>query len=141
MGASRAANRNMGTLAQKLSQVPGVGLVTVGGSQNPSIRIQLNPAQLAAMNLDFETVRLALANLTVVQPTGLLYGGQQAVALQTNDQLMTAQGFDDAIVAYRSGRPIRIRDMEVDGSPAKHGISIAGQPLSQIRREVNDSDA
>ncbi len=52
------------------------------------------------MNLDFETVRLALANLTVVQPTGLLYGGQQAVALQTNDQLMTAQGFDDAIVAY-----------------------------------------
>ena len=98
-------------LAQKLSQVPGVGLVTVGGEQNPSIRIQLNPAQLAAMNLDFETVRLALANLTVVQPTGLLYGGQQAVALQTNDQLMTAQGFDDAIVAYRNGAPIRIRDI------------------------------
>ena len=53
------------------------------------------------MNLDFETVRLALAN--VVQPTGLLYGGQQAVALQTNDQLMTAQGFDDAIVAIAAG--------------------------------------
>jgi HAE1 family hydrophobic/amphiphilic exporter-1 len=98
-------------LAQKLSQVPGVGLVTVGGEQNPSIRIQLNPAQLAAMNLDFETVRLALASLTVVQPTGLLYGGQQAVALRTNDQLMTAQGFDDAIVAYRNGAPIRIRDI------------------------------
>jgi len=98
-------------LAQKLSQVPGVGLVTVGGSQNPSIRIQLNPAQLAAMNLDFETVRLALANLTVLQPTGLLYGGQQAVALQTNDQLMTAETFDDAIVAYRSGGPVRIRDI------------------------------
>src|SRR5208282_1141917 len=78
---------------------------------SPSIRIQLNPAQLAAIDLDFETVRLALANLTVVQPTGLLYGGQQAVALQTNDQLMTAQGFDDAIVAYRSGAPIRIRDI------------------------------
>src|SRR5258707_10593120 len=63
------------------------------------------------MNLDFETVRLALANLTVVQPTGLLYGGQQAVGLQTNDQLMTAQGFDDAIVAFRNGAPIRIRDI------------------------------
>jgi hypothetical protein len=49
---------------------------------------------------------------------------------------MTAQGLDDAIVAYRSGGPIRIRDIEVEGSPAKHGISIAGQPLSQIRREV-----
>ena len=98
-------------LAQKLSQVSGVGLVTVGGNLSPSIRIQLNPAQLAAMNFDFETVRLALANLTVVQPTGLLYGGQQAVALQTNDQLMTAQGFDDAIVAFRNGAPIRIRDI------------------------------
>jgi hydrophobe/amphiphile efflux-1 (HAE1) family protein len=98
-------------LAQKLSQVPGVGLVTVGGEQDPAIRIQLNPAQLAAMDLDFETVRTALANLTVVQPTGLLYGSQQAVALQTNDQLMTAEGFDDAIVAYRNGAPIRIRDI------------------------------
>jgi hydrophobe/amphiphile efflux-1 (HAE1) family protein len=98
-------------LAQKLSQVPGIGLVTVGGNQSPAIRIQLNPSQLAAMNLDFETVRLALANLTVVQPTGLLYGGQQAVALQTNDQLMTPQGFDDAIVVYRNGGPIRIRDI------------------------------
>src|SRR6202041_3283331 len=98
-------------LAQKVSQVSGVGLVTVGGNLSPSIRIQLNPAQLAAMNLDFETVRLALANLTVLQPTGLLYGGQQAVALQTNDQLMTAQGFDVAIVAYRNGSPIRIRDI------------------------------
>jgi HAE1 family hydrophobic/amphiphilic exporter-1 len=98
-------------LAQKVSQIPGVGLVTVAGEQNPAIRIQLNPAQLAAMNLDFETVRLALANLTVVQPTGLLYGTQQAVALHTSDQLMTAQGFDDAIVAYRNGGPIRIRDI------------------------------
>jgi hydrophobe/amphiphile efflux-1 (HAE1) family protein len=98
-------------LAQKLSQVPGVGLVTVGGEQDPAIRIQLNPAQLAAMDLDFETVRTALANLTVVQPTGLLYGSQQAVALQTNDQLMTPQGFDDAIVAYRNGAPVRIRDI------------------------------
>jgi HAE1 family hydrophobic/amphiphilic exporter-1 len=99
------------TLAQKVSQIPGVGLVTVGGEQNPSIRIQLNPAQLAAMDLDFEAVRTALANLTVVQPKGLLYGTQQAVALQTNDQLMTAPGFDDAIVAYRSGAPIRIGDI------------------------------
>ena len=98
-------------LAQKVSQVPGVGLVTVGGNLSPAIRIELNPAQLAAMNFDFETVRTALANLTVVQPTGLLYGSQQAAALQTNDQLMTVEGFDDAIVAYRGGAPIRIRDI------------------------------
>jgi hydrophobe/amphiphile efflux-1 (HAE1) family protein len=98
-------------LAQKISQIPGIGLVTVGGNLSPSIRIQLNPAQLSAMNLDFETVRTALANLTVVQPTGLLYGNQQAATLRTNDQLTTAQGFEDAIVAYRGGAPIRIRDI------------------------------
>src|SRR5260370_15079274 len=77
-------------LAQKVSQISGVGLVTVGGNLSPSIRIQLNPAQLAAMNLDFETVRLALANLTVVQPTGLLYDGPQAVTLQTSVHTSTA---------------------------------------------------
>ena len=107
----RVSDYAYSVLAQKLSQVPGVGLVTVGGNESPAIRIQLNPAQLAAMNLDFETVRLALASLTVVQPTGLLYGGQQAVALQTNDQLLTTQGYDDAIIAYRNGGPIRIRDI------------------------------
>ena len=98
-------------MAQKISQVPGVGLVGVGGLQSPAIRIQVNPAQLAAENLDFETVRTALANLTVLQPKGQLYGSQQAVALQSNDQLMTAAGFEDAIVAYRDGAPIRVRDI------------------------------
>jgi hydrophobe/amphiphile efflux-1 (HAE1) family protein len=136
-------------LAQKLSQVSGVGLVTVGGEQNPSIRIQLNPAQLANMDLDFETVRLALANLTVVQPTGLLYGGQQAVALQTNDQLMTAEGYDDAIVAYRSGAPIRIRDIGraikapqdttlggwLDGKPAIV-LAVFGEPGANVMSTV-----
>ncbi|WP_375459278.1 efflux RND transporter permease subunit [uncultured Enterovirga sp.] len=98
-------------LAQKISQIPGVGTVGVGGLQSPAIRVQVNPAQLAALNLDFETVRAALANLTVLQPKGQLYGRQQATALQTNDQLMTAAGFEDAIVAYRNGAPIRVRDI------------------------------
>ena len=98
-------------LAQKISQMPGVGLVGVGGLQSPSIHIQLNPAQLAAENLDLEEVRAALTNATVNQPKGQLYGTQQAFALQTNDQLMTAQGFEDMILAYRNGAPIRVRDV------------------------------
>ena len=98
-------------VAQKLSQIPGVGIVGVGGLQSPSIRIQVNPAKIAAQTLDFETVRNALANLTVLQPKGQLYGGQQSVALQSNDQLTTAAGFEDAIVAYRDGAPIRVRDI------------------------------
>ena len=98
-------------LAQKISQLPGVGLVGIGGVQSPAIRVQVNPAQLAAANLDFEDVRAALTNASVNQPKGLLYGDQQAFSLQTNDQMKTAEGFADTIVAYRNGAPIRVRDI------------------------------
>src|SRR6516225_2536695 len=103
-------------LAQKISQMPGVGEVDVGGQQNPAIRVQVNPAQLAAEGLDLEAVRTALSTATVNQAKGTLYGGQQALTLQTNDQLMTAQGFNNYILAYRSGlhpggAPIRVRDV------------------------------
>src|SRR5438132_2458498 len=90
-------------LAQKISQMPGVGLVGIGGEQNPAIRVQVNPALLAAVGLDLEAVRMALATATVDQPKGTLYGSTQAFALQTNDQLMTAQGFNDYILANRPG--------------------------------------
>jgi len=90
-------------LAQKISQMPGVGLVGIGGEQNPAIRVQVNPALLAAVGLDLEAVRTALATATVDQPKGTLYGSAQAFALQTNDQLMTAQGFNDYILANRPG--------------------------------------
>jgi HAE1 family hydrophobic/amphiphilic exporter-1 len=98
-------------LAQKLAQLPGVGLVSVGGLQNPAIRVQVNPAQLAAQGLDLETVRASLANSTVNQPKGTLYGRQHAVSLLTNDQLTTATGFNEYILAYRNGAPIRVRDI------------------------------
>jgi hydrophobe/amphiphile efflux-1 (HAE1) family protein len=98
-------------LVQKLSQIQGVGLVSVGGEQNPSIRIQVNPALLAAEGLDLESVRTALANSTVNQPKGNLYGGQNAFSLLTNDQLTTAKGFNDYIIAYRNGAPVRVRDV------------------------------
>src|ERR1700740_964634 len=83
--------------------MPGVGLVTIGGQQNPAIRVQVNPVLLAAMGLDLEAVRRALATATVDQPKGTLYGANQAFALQTNDQLMTAEGFNDYILANRPG--------------------------------------
>ena len=98
-------------LVQKLSQMPGVGLVSLGGEQDPAIRVQVNPAQLAAAGLDLESVRTALANSTVNQPKGTLYGGQHAFSLLTNDQLTTASGFDDYILAYRNGATIRVRDV------------------------------
>jgi HAE1 family hydrophobic/amphiphilic exporter-1 len=90
-------------LVQKISQMPGVGLVTIGGEQNPAIRVQVNPALLAGVGLDLEAVRTALSTATVDQPKGTLYGNTQAFALQTNDQLMTAQGFNNYILANRPG--------------------------------------
>src|SRR6201982_1883462 len=90
-------------LAQKIAQMPGVGLVGIGGEQNPAIRVQVHPAQLAGVGLDLEAVRTALSTATVDQPKGTLYGNTQAFALQTNDQLMTAQGFNDYILANRPG--------------------------------------
>ena len=87
-------------LAQKLSQMPGVGLVGVGGLQNPAIRVQVNPAQLAALGLDLESVRAALSVSTVSQPKGTLYGGEHAFSLRTNDQLMTASGFDNYPILF-----------------------------------------
>lgn len=99
------------TLVQKISQVQGVGTVGVGGLQNPSIRIQVNPLLLANENLDLEDVRTALTSSTVDQPKGQLYGALTAYSLQTNDQLMSAAGFESTIVAYRDGAAIRVRDI------------------------------
>src|SRR6201995_5937351 len=98
-------------LAQKLSQMPGVALVTIGGMQKPSIRVQVNPAKLAAAGLDLEQLRTALGNLTVDQPKGALYGNEQSYTLATNDQVLTTQGYDDLIIAYRNGAPVRLRDV------------------------------
>ena len=77
-------------LEQKLSQVPGVGLVSIGGMQHPAVRVQFNPAQLAANGLDLEDVRTALTNVSVDQPKGSLYGATRSNTLQTDDQILNA---------------------------------------------------
>jgi hydrophobe/amphiphile efflux-1 (HAE1) family protein len=98
-------------LEQKLSQVPGVGLVTIGGEQHPAIRIRFNPAQLAADGLDMEDVRSALTNVSVDQPKGNLYGPSQSNTLQTDDQILSPTDWNNQIIAYRNGGPIRVRDV------------------------------
>jgi hydrophobe/amphiphile efflux-1 (HAE1) family protein len=98
-------------LEQKLSQVPGVGLVTVGGEQHPAIRVQLNPAQLAANGLDLEDVRTALTNVSVDHPKGNLYGPTGTSTLQTNDQLLSPKDWNNQIIAYRNGGPIRVSNV------------------------------
>ncbi len=98
-------------LAQKLSQVPGVGLVSIGGEQNPAIRLQLDPALLAANGLDMADVQTALTSVSVDQPKGSLYGKIRSYTLQTNDQPLTPGARKNQIIAYRNGGPIRVSDV------------------------------
>ena len=98
-------------LAQKLSQVPGVGLIAIGGGQHPAIRLQIDPVKLAAAGLDLEQVRSALTNISVDQPKGTLYGNTRSYALQTNDQLLNPTDWNNQIIAYRNGGSIRVSDV------------------------------
>jgi HAE1 family hydrophobic/amphiphilic exporter-1 len=98
-------------LAQQISQVSGVGLVTIGGEQKPSIRIQLDPAKLVAKNLSLEEVRSQLSINTVNMPKGNIEGEVRSYTIYANDQLTLAESWNDVIVAYRNGAPLRVRDI------------------------------
>ncbi len=99
------------TLAQKISQLPGVGLVSISGGQKPAIRIQANPTTLASYNLSLEDLRSALAAANVNQAKGNFDGIRQGFTIDANDQVLTSAGYRPLIVAYRNGAPVRISDV------------------------------
>jgi hydrophobe/amphiphile efflux-1 (HAE1) family protein len=98
-------------LAQRLSQITGVSQVSVGGQQKPAIRVQIDPAKLAYMGLTMEDVRSVLATATVNEPKGSIDGPVTSYTVMADDQLTTAAPYDNIVVAYRNGAPIRIRDI------------------------------
>ncbi|HMG86972.1 MAG TPA: multidrug efflux RND transporter permease subunit [Terracidiphilus sp.] len=98
-------------LAQKISQVTGVGLVSIAGGQKPSVRVQANPAQLAAYNLSLEDLRTALAAANVDQAKGTLNGSRLSYTINDNDQLISSADYLPVIVAYRNGAPVRTSDV------------------------------
>jgi multidrug efflux pump len=98
-------------LAQKISQVSGVGLVTINGGQKPAVRVQIDPQSLAGAGLTLEDVRAAVVAANVNQPKGNLDGPRQDYTLATNDQLDHAAGFGTQVIAYKNGAPIRIADV------------------------------
>jgi multidrug efflux pump len=98
-------------LAQKISQVTGVGMVSIAGGQKPSVRIQANPAQLAAYNLSLEDLRTAVAASNVDQAKGTLNGNRQSYTIGANDQLLTSADYLPVIVAYRNGAAVRASDV------------------------------
>jgi hydrophobe/amphiphile efflux-1 (HAE1) family protein len=104
-------------IAQKISQIQGVGQVTVGGGQQPSVRVQADPQLLAGVGLSLEDVRAALARSTVNQPKGSISGSSQTRTIADNDQLFKADEFKNLVVTYQNGAAVRLGDVAtvVDG--------------------------
>jgi hydrophobe/amphiphile efflux-1 (HAE1) family protein len=96
-------------LAQQIAQVPGVAQVSIGGEQRPAIRIQVDPAKLAASGLTLEEVRTALVATTTNAAKGALTGSKTSFTIVANDQLTEAPQYDDVVLAYRNAGPIRVR--------------------------------
>ena len=98
-------------LAQKISQLPGVGLVSISGGQKPAVRIQANPTALAAYGLGLEDLRVAIAQANVNQAKGNFDGTDRAYTIGANDQLLSSDDYRPIVVAYRKGAPVRISDV------------------------------
>ncbi len=99
------------TLAQKISQLTGVGLVSISGGQRPAVRIQANPTALASYGLSLEDLRTALSQANVDQAKGTFDGAHQAYTIGANDQLISSDSYRPVIVAYRNGAPVRLTDV------------------------------
>jgi multidrug efflux pump len=127
-------------IAQKLSQVQGVGLVSIAGNVRPAVRIQVNPAQLANLGLTMEDVRSALTEANVNAPKGTLNGKTQSYSIGTNDQLSDAEEYKSTIIAYKNAAPVRLSDVAnvIDGVENDQLAAWAnGKPavLLDIRRQ------
>ena len=132
-------------LAQKISQLPGVGLVSISGGQKPAVRVQANPTALASYQLSLEDVRAALAAANVDQAKGVIDGPRQSFTIGDNDQLLSSSQYNGVIVAYRNGAPVRLSDVAtaidaaenvkqaawVNTTPAVH-LNIQRQPGANI---------
>jgi multidrug efflux pump len=128
------------TLAQKISQLTGVGMVSISGGQKPAVRIQANPTALASYGLSLEDLRTVLGQANVDQAKGVLENQRQAFTISTNDQLLSGNEYKDVILAYRNGAPVRLRDVAtiIDGTEnAKQAawMNLAPAVIVNIQRQ------
>ncbi|UOA10121.1 MULTISPECIES: MdtB/MuxB family multidrug efflux RND transporter permease subunit [Methylobacter] len=105
-------------LAQKIAQLPGVGLVGISGGQRPAVRVQVNHKALAAYGISLEDVRTVIAAANVNQPKGMFNGPMRSAIIDSNDQLRSAAEYRDLIIAYRNGAPVKMSEVAdvVDGA-------------------------
>jgi len=127
-------------IAQKISQIAGVGLVSIAGNVRPAVRVQVNPAQIANLGLTMEDVRSALTQANVNAPKGSLNGAVQSFSIGTNDQLSDAEDYRSTIISYKNNAPVRLSDVAkvIDGVENDQLAAWAnGKPavLLDIRRQ------
>lgn len=105
-------------LAQKISQLSGVGLVSISGGQKPAVRIQANPTSLSALGLNLEDLRVALTQASVNQAKGSFDGARQSYSIAANDQVLTSEQYRELIIAFRNGAPVKLSDVArvIDGA-------------------------
>ena len=119
-------------LVQNISQIPGVAQVNIGGQQKPAVRIQVDPQKLAAMGIGLEDLRAAITNLTTDSPKGSIDGATRTFTIYDNDQVLSAGPWNDAIIAYKNGAPVRVRDI---------GRAIEGPERSKLAAWSNNQRA
>jgi hydrophobe/amphiphile efflux-1 (HAE1) family protein len=117
-------------LAQQLSQIPGVALVNITGEQKPSVRVQVDPAKIASLGMSLEDVRATLSIATANTPKGIFDGAAQSFTIYDNDQLLQAEPYNDLVLAYRNGSPVKVRDIGVAVDAAEN-IKIASWHYGQ----------
>jgi multidrug efflux pump len=127
-------------MAQKLSQIPGVGLVSVAGGQRPAVRIQVNPTALASAGMSLADLRSAVVGANVNQPKGSLDGPFRSTTINSNDQLQSPTDYNDLIIAYRDNAPLRLSDVAtaVQGAEdVRQAAWAGGQPaiLLNVQRQ------
>ncbi|GAA0517221.1 MdtB/MuxB family multidrug efflux RND transporter permease subunit [Pigmentiphaga sp. GD03639] len=127
-------------MAQKISQVSGVGLVSIAGGQRPAVRIRANPRALASVGLNLGNIRTAITGANVNQPKGNFDGPTRATTLDANDQLKTIEQYRDLIIAYANNAPVRLSDVaeiERDAENTRQAAWAGGQPaiLLNVQRQ------
>ncbi len=121
-------------LAQKMSQISGVGLVSIGGGLRPAVRVQLNPTALAASGLNLEDVRTAVGNANINMAKGSFDGPTRSATIAANDQLKSAGDYRTISIAWRNGAPIRLSDVAqvIDGAENEHLAGWSGKTPAVI---------
>lgn len=119
-------------VVQNISQIAGVAQVNIGGQQKPAVRIQIDPQKLSAMGIGLDDLRSIIANVTTDSPKGRIDGATRTFTIYDNDQILSAKPWNDVVIAYKNGAPVRIRDV---------GRAIEGPEQSKLAAWSNNKRA